>query len=52
MKIITKFLSENFQFWVMKFSMYLNRRVFIMKYFSDIVDHLVEFIFLSCSWSY
>ena len=25
------FLSENFQFWVVKFSVYLNRRVFVMK---------------------
>ena len=31
------FLSENFQFLVVKFSMYLNRRVFIMdKRFRDI----------------
>ena len=28
---ISEFLSENFQFLVMKFSIYLNRRVFIMK---------------------
>ena len=27
----SEFLSENFQFLVVKFSMYLNRRVFIMK---------------------
>ena len=24
------FLSENFQFWVVKFSIYFNRRVFVM----------------------
>ena len=27
---ISEFLSENFQFWEMKFSIYLNRRVFLM----------------------
>ena len=27
---ISEFLSENFQFLVVKFSIYLNRRVFIM----------------------
>ena len=27
---ISDFLSENFQFWVVKFSIYLNRRVFVM----------------------
>ena len=26
----SEFLSENFQFWVAKFSIYLNRPVFIM----------------------
>ena len=30
MKNIRMFLSENFQFWVLKFSVYLNRRVFVM----------------------
>ena len=30
MKNIRGFLSENFQFLEVKFSMYLNRRVFIM----------------------
>ena len=30
MKNIRVFISENFQFWVVKFSMYLNRRVFVM----------------------
>ena len=30
MKKISEFLSENFQFLVVKFSIYLNRRVFIM----------------------
>ena len=28
---ISDFLSENFQFLVVKFSIYLNRRVFVMK---------------------
>ena len=31
MKIIRVFLSENFQLWKVKFSIYLNRRVFIMQ---------------------
>ena len=30
MKNIKSFLSENFQFLVVKFSIYLNRRVFVM----------------------
>ena len=30
MKNIKSFLSENFQFLVVKFSIYLNRRVFLM----------------------
>ena len=30
MKKISEFLSENFQFLVVKFSKYLNRRVFVM----------------------
>ena len=30
MKNISEFLSENFQFFVVKFSIYLNRRVFEM----------------------
>ena len=30
MKKYQKFLSENFQFLVIKFSIYLNRRVFVM----------------------
>ena len=31
MKTIRTFLSENFQFLVVKFSIYLNRRVFVMR---------------------
>ena len=30
MKNIRVFLSENFQFWEVKFSIYLNRHVFVM----------------------
>ena len=30
MKNIRVFLSEIFQFWEVKFSMYMNRRVFVM----------------------
>ena len=32
MKTILEFLSENFQFLVVKFSVYLNRRVFVMHF--------------------
>ena len=31
---MSEFLSENFQFWEVKFSKYLNRHVFVMVYFS------------------
>ena len=31
MKHISFFLSENFQFWEVKFSMYMNRHDFVMK---------------------
>ena len=37
MKKILEFLIENFQFLVVKFSIYLNRRVFIM-YFVSLVE--------------
>ena len=30
---ISEFLSENFQFLVVKFSVYLNRRIFVMVHF-------------------
>ena len=33
MKNIRIFLSENFNFWVVKFSVYLNRHVFVMCHF-------------------
>ena len=32
MKKILELLSENFQFLMMKFSVYLNRRVFVMRH--------------------
>ena len=41
MKKILEFLSENFQFLVVKFPVYLNRRVFIMlwiKFFNLTID--------------
>ena len=44
MKNISFFLSENFQFLEVKFSIYLNKRVFVMK-MSFIV--VVVFIFMS-----
>ena len=37
MKIIRTFLSENFHFLAVKFSVYLNRHVFVMK-ISDCTD--------------
>ena len=40
MKKILEFLSENFKFLLVKFSIYLNRRVFVMK-------HLLKTIRLS-----
>ena len=38
-KKMSEFLSENFQFLVVKFSIYLNRRVFVM-----IILHLLNWI--------
>ena len=35
MKKISEFLSENFQFLVVKFSLYLNRHVFVMSKIPD-----------------
>ena len=46
MKKILEFLSENFQFLVVKFSVCLNRRVFLMiclfahKHYRNSMDHL------------
>ena len=34
----SEILSENSQFWVVKFSLYLDRRVFVMKISSDAVE--------------
>ena len=46
MKNIGIFLSENFQFLEMKFSLYLNRRVFVMVAFDKLaLQHLGRFIF-------
>ena len=41
MKNIKSFLSENFQFLEVKFSIYLNRRVFVM-YFLSCYDMLED----------
>ena len=44
MKNIKVFLSENFQFLERKFSIYLNRRVFVMRYvhcFKIIADQIL-----------
>ena len=45
MKKYQRFLSENFQFLEVKFSIYLNRRVFVMAHMSEgmcsqVVPHL------------
>ena len=37
MKNIRVFLSENFQFLEVKFSIYLNRRVFVMYFYVSVV---------------
>ena len=39
MKNIRVFLSENFQFLEVKFSIYLNRRVFVMRKRSDAAEY-------------
>ena len=38
------FLSENFPFLVVKFSIYLNRRVFVMRPFTIKKTHLFKYI--------
>ena len=40
MKNIRIFLSENFPFLVVKFSIYLNRRVFVMAYLPTLLEEL------------
>ena len=35
-RLISEFLSENFHFSVVKFSVYLNRRVFVMRKFGNV----------------
>ena len=40
MKNIKVFLSENFQFLEVKFSIYFNRRVFVMGTFSHVLVYL------------
>ena len=41
-KKIPEFLSENFQFLVVKFSIYLNRRVFVMARIESQLDLTAE----------
>ena len=43
---ISEFLSENFQVWVVAFSIYLNRRVFVMCFFRFRFFFLGRFVFL------
>ena len=46
------FLSENFQFLEIKFSIYLNRRVFVMyKQFSEMKENVPRYQY-SCNKSY
>ena len=40
MKKISEFLSENFQFLVVEFSIYLNRRVFVMEFKGSNIKNL------------
>ena len=43
MKKYQRFLSENFSFLEVKFSIYLNRRVFVMSFPSNFVNKLTHF---------
>ena len=45
MKNIRVFLSQNFQILEVKFSIYLNRRVFIMRYFMQTVSSGAKIVF-------
>ena len=47
---ISEFLSENFQFLVVKFSIYLNRRVFVMNFFGCLCQ-IVHFLMLQLKQS-
>ena len=53
---ISEFLSENFQFWVVKFSMYLNRRVFVMngypKYMGFFYEEIRKILKKCLIWNY
>ena len=46
MKKYSRFLSENFKFLEVKFSVYLNRRVFVMHSFCGEIRKLLTGIFL------
>ena len=52
MKNIRGFLFENFQFLEVKFSIYLNRRVFVMiiKFYCDAIQCLGTVAFRGCSF--
>ena len=41
------FISENFQFLEVKFSIYLNRRVFVMSLIKNYVTHDITIMLLS-----
>ena len=49
MKNIKSFLSENFQFLVVKFSVYLNKLVFVMAQTKRFYIYIYFFIFQYCS---
>ena len=40
---MSELLSENFQFLVVKFSIYFNMRVFVMIYLENMTSHMTEF---------
>ena len=46
MKDIKSFLSENFQFWGVKFSIYLNRHVFIMYHCVCVLPFILNFLLI------
>ena len=49
MKKYQIFLPENFQFLMVKFSIFLNRRVFIMAWFESLLDaHIWGYVFCRC----
>ena len=44
MKKMSEFLPQNFQFLVVKFSIYMNRRVFVMNKYGEVIVSLYNYI--------